>query len=314
MTGATRVEFGIYLPQVGFGPDELLTRARAAEACGFHSVWFFDHLYGPGQPDLPALEGWTLATWVLARTTSLRVGNLVLCNNFRHPALLGKMATTLDVVSDGRLELGLGSGSVEREHRQAGLPWGTTAERAERLAEALEILSSMFAGPRTSHAGRHYRIDDLPNVPGPVQRPRPPIHVGGIGPRRTMPLVARHADVWSIPTYGLGAWEASAQVLEEECERIGRDPASIRRSHEAVLVLAEDERGLVEARRQAERRYAGPGWGLDAGGYAGTPAQVIERIARAADRGITLFIFFTHDRAHPDTLELLAERVMPAFG
>ncbi len=307
------VEFGIYLPQVSFTPDQLMDRALTVEELGFNSLWLYDHLYSPGQPDLPSYEAWTLATHLLARTTRLRVGHLVLCNNFRHPALLASMASTLDVLSEGRLELGIGSGSVGAEHTEAGLPWGSAAERSERLGEALEILTRMFAGSPSTFVGTHYQVTDLPSLPLPVQRPRPPIHVGGIGPRRTLPLVARYADVWSIPTYGLADWEESSRTLETECAAIGRDPASIRRSFEGVLVLAGDDRALEEAWAKAERRYGAAGWGLEAGGFLGTPPMVTERIAQLVDQGITTFVFFTHDRADRRSLELFAEQVLPEF-
>jgi alkanesulfonate monooxygenase SsuD/methylene tetrahydromethanopterin reductase-like flavin-dependent oxidoreductase (luciferase family) len=317
LNSATRstppIQFGVYVPQVAFTYPQILERARAAEAAGFDSLWLYDHLYGPGQPELPSLEGWTLASYLLAQTTRLRVGHLVLCNNFRHPALLAKMATTLDVLSDGRLELGLGSGSVEAEHQQAGLPWGGPGPRSERLGESLEILTQMFAEGPTTFAGQHYQVTDLPNLPPPVQHPHPPIHIGGVGPRRTLPLVARYADVWNVPTYGLADWRASEERLVAECETIGRDPATIRRSHEAVLVLAEDEAALAEARAKAERRYGTEGWGLDAGGYSGTPSMVVDRIAELVEQGVSLFVFFTYDRADPKTLELFAQRVLPAF-
>jgi alkanesulfonate monooxygenase SsuD/methylene tetrahydromethanopterin reductase-like flavin-dependent oxidoreductase (luciferase family) len=308
------VEVGIYLPQVAFGRDTILDRAVMADQLGIHSLWFYDHFYGPGLPALDSFEGWTLASYVLARTQRLRVGHLVLCAGFRHPALLAKMATTLDVLSQGRLEIGLGSGSVELEHQQAGLLWGTASDRSGRLEETLEIVTRMLTQEVTSFEGRHFQVSDLPNRPGPVQRPRPPIHVGGVGPRRTLPLVARYADVWSIPTSGLADWETSQSLLDAECERIGRDPATLRRSHEAVLVLVPDESLLDEARDRALHRYPGPGWGVTEGGYVGTPAMVIDRMAAAVEKGISTFIFFAHDRGEPETLELLAEEVIPTFA
>ena len=314
MTAERAIEFGIYIPQVSFNYTDIIDRAVVAEELGFDSLWFYDHLYSPGLPDLPSYEGWTLASYVLAQTTRLRVGHLVLCNNFRHPALLGKMATSLDVLSGGRLELGIGSGSVAYEHDQTGLPWGTLPERSDRLAESLEILTRMFTGHPTTFSGTHYEVKDLPNLPPPIQNPRPPIHIGGIGPLRTMPIVARYADVWNVPTYGLSRWEESQRVLEVECAAIGRDPATIRRSHEAILVLAPDENALEVARSKAQRRYGGAGWGMDAGGYIGTPPMVIDRIREQVEKGISTFVFFTHDRAEPRTLELFAERVMPAFS
>jgi alkanesulfonate monooxygenase SsuD/methylene tetrahydromethanopterin reductase-like flavin-dependent oxidoreductase (luciferase family) len=308
-----RVEFGVYLPQLAFSYDDMLLRARCVEECGFHSLWLYDHLYGPMLPEITSLEGWTLASFLLAQTTSLRVGHLVVCNNFRHPALVAKMATTMDVCSNGRFELGLGSGSIEEEHLRTGLPWGSFAERSERLGEALQIVTDMFSHELTTFVGRHYEVHDMPNLPPPVQKPRPPITVGGVGPRYTLPLVARYADVWNVPVYGLAGWRDAEDVLEKECAAIGRDPSTIRRSHEAVLVLAPDEASLATARAKAERRYPGPTWGLEAGGYIGTPDMVIDRIAQAVDQGVTLFVFFTHDRGDPRTLELFAERVMPAF-
>jgi F420-dependent oxidoreductase-like protein len=308
------VEFGIYVPQLAFGYDDLLARARLCEEFGISSLWLFDHLYGPELPDTPALEGWTLATALLAHTTRLRVGHLVLCATFRHPALLARMATTLDVISGGRLELGLGSGSYEPEHERAGIPWGNLAYRSELLAETLEILTRMFTGEPTTFEGEHFRLADMPNLPRPIQQPHPPIHVGGIGERRTLPLVARYADVWNVPTYGLGDFAHKRDVLKAECERIGRDPASIRTSFEAVMVLAPDDQALAEQLPRAERRHAGPGWGLHEGGFIGTPPAVVDRIGALVDEGVTSFVFFTSDRAAEPTLRLFAEAVMPHFA
>jgi alkanesulfonate monooxygenase SsuD/methylene tetrahydromethanopterin reductase-like flavin-dependent oxidoreductase (luciferase family) len=238
----------------------------------------------------------------------------VACNNFRHPAVLAKMAATLDVISGGRLEFGIGSGSVAAEHEQAGLPWGSPRSRGERLGEALEIITRMFAEPAAATwEGEHYAIRDLPNLPAPVQRPRPPVHVGGAGPRFTLPLVARYADVWNVPTYALDRLTELNAALDAECRRIGRDPASIRRSVEAVLVIAPPDR-LDDALARARRHYGDPGFGLDAGGFAGTATQVSDRIAELAGAGFSSFVFFTHDRASTRTLELFAAEVMPQFG
>jgi alkanesulfonate monooxygenase SsuD/methylene tetrahydromethanopterin reductase-like flavin-dependent oxidoreductase (luciferase family) len=308
------VEFGIYVPQLGFDYAQIRDRADACEALGFHSIWFFDHLYGPELPDLPSLEGWTLATAVLAHTSRLRVGHLVLSATFRHPALLAKMATTLDVISGGRLELGLGSGSYPPEHERAGMRWGTLAERTELLEETLEILTQSFTSESVTTSGPRFPLRDFPVRPRAVQQPRPPIHVGGAGERRTLPLVAKYADVWNCPTYALGELDAKRAALARECEAIGRDPASIRLSIEAVLVLAADDAALADAQARAARRFPGPGWGLDAGGFVGTPDTVIARIRERVDQGFTFFVFFTHDRAAPETLELFAREVMPAFA
>jgi len=309
---AAGLEFGIYLPQVSLGFEQVLRRALECERLGYDGLWLYDHLYAPGLPAVGSLEPWTLATAVIARTSRLRVGHLVLCNNFRHPAVLAKMATTLDVISGGRLDLGIGSGSVMDEHDQAGLPWGSPRERSERLSEALEIITRMFGSDTTTYQGSHYAVHDLPNLPAPVQRPRPPIHIGGAGRKLTLPLVARYADVWNIPTYALDRLDELTAALDAECERIGRDPASIRRSIEAVMVVA-PARQLDEAMARARRHYGGPGYGLEAGGLTGTPQRVADRIAELAGRGFSSFIFFTHDRASTPTLELFASAVMSTF-
>ena len=308
------IRVGIYVPQLAFDYDALVERARACDALGFDSFWLFDHLYGALMPDLPAFEGWTLATALLTETERLRVGHMVLCATFRHPALLGKMATTLDVISGGRLNLGIGSGSVEREHLEAGIPWRTFAERSEILEETLEIVTRMFAGPRTTYEGRHFQVHDLPNVPAPVQQPRPPIYVGGVGARRTLPLVARFADVWNVPTYALDRLAPASAALDAACAQVGRDPAAIRRSLEAVMVVAPDAAAVDDARVGAERRFGGAGFGLEAGGYIGTPAQVADRILGHRDLGFTEFVFFLHDRATPATLELIAGEVLPRLA
>jgi alkanesulfonate monooxygenase SsuD/methylene tetrahydromethanopterin reductase-like flavin-dependent oxidoreductase (luciferase family) len=307
------VEFGIYLPQVAFSWDQVRDRAQWMDELGYHSIWFMDHLYPPMMPAVPSFEAWTLATAVLSVTERLRCGHMVLCNGFRHPALLGKMATSLDLISGGRLDLGIGSGSVEIEHHEAGIEWPSFGERTERLGESLEILARMFTGEPTTFEGKHYSVKDLPNLPPPVQSPRPPIHIGGSGPK-TLEVVARHADVWNCPTYALAELDTKLDALRAACERIGRDASSIRMSTEAVLALAPDEASLSDARALAERRFGGSGFGLEAGGYIGTPEMIVDRIRENVEKGITLFIFFTHDRGSRQTLELFAERVMPAFA
>ena len=309
-------DVGIYIPQVTGSYEEVLAQARRVEELGLGSFWLFDHLYTPMLPDRPALEAWTLATALLANTTELRVGHLVLDNNVRHPALLAQMVATLDVVSAGRLELGLGSGSVAIEHEQAGLPWGTMAERSGRLAEALAIITGLLTSgdENFTFAGEHYQVRDLPCRPGPVQRPHPPLHIGGAGPRYTLPLVAQYADVWNVPTYALGDWAKTGAALDGCCEAVGRDPATLKRSHEAVLVLAPDEASLPAARERALRRYPGEGFGVEAGGYVGTPGQVAEHMAGMVDAGIDQFVFIPYDRGRDDVLDLLAGEVLPLLA
>src|SRR5581483_7261513 len=294
-----------------FSYQGVLHRAQRCEELGIGSLWLYDHLYGPGMPDVPSLEAWTLATALLSRTEKLRVGHMVLCNQFRHPAVLAKMVTTLDQISAGRLQLGIGSGSIEDERRRMGLQWGTFAERPARLAETLEILSQSFAKQRIDFTGEHYAVRDMPIVPGPVQQPRRPIIVGGVGEKYTMPLVARYADVWNIPTYALGELEHKLSVLRSLCEDIGRDPASIVLSIEAVMALAADNAALPKVRETAERRFGVPGFGLHEGGLIGTPEAIVDRLREWQGLGFRQIVLFTHDRASDATLELFASTVIP---
>lgn len=305
------VEIGVYLPQVAFAWDELRDRVRLCDREGIHSVWFMDHLYPPGMPAVPSFEAWTTATALAAATERIRLGHLVLANGFRHPALLAKMAVTLDHASAGRLDLGIGTGSYPPEYRQFGLEFPPDGVRAARLGEALQVLKLLFTDDAPSFAGRHYRLDAAPSLPRPLQQPHPPIHVGGAGERRTLPLVARHADVWNCPTYALAELPRKLELLRAECVRIGRDPASLRVTEEAVLALVPRADQVDDARASALRRFPGPGWGVEAG-YCGTPETIVRRIEERARLGVTGFVFFLHDRAAPETIRLLAREVVTA--
>jgi len=306
----SKPEIGVYLPQMGFTYEQILHRAQRCDELGIDSLWLYDHLYGPGAPDYPSMEAWTLATALLSRTQRIQVGHMVLCNQFRHPAVLAKMATTLDQISAGRLQLGIGSGSIEDEHNRVGMDWGTFVERSERLGETLEILHQAFASEVIDFAGKHFAVRDMPIKPGPVQQPRPPIVVGGVGEKYTLPLVARYADVWNIPTYALGELEHKVSVLRSICGQIGRDPSDITLSVEAVMALAPDDGALPAVRELAEKRFGVPAFGLKEGGLIGTPPAIVDRLHELQDLGFGQIVLFTHDRGSDDTLELLASEVI----
>jgi alkanesulfonate monooxygenase SsuD/methylene tetrahydromethanopterin reductase-like flavin-dependent oxidoreductase (luciferase family) len=302
---------GVYLPQVGFAWDDLAARVVACDRAGIEAVWLMDHLYPPGMPGVPAFEAWTTATALAAMTERIRIGHLVLANGLRHPALLAKMAVTLDHASHGRLNLGLGSGSVAQEFREFGLPFEPDRVRAARLDEALTLIKRLFTEERVDFAGRHYALAGAPSLPRPVQQPHPPIHVGGAGPKRTLPIVARHADVWNCPTYALGVLPERLATLRAECVRIGRDPATLKVTEEAVLVLVARREQVDATRAAALRRFAGPGWGFEMHGYCGTPDDVLRRLEERARLGVEGVVFFLHDRGAPETIALLAREVVP---
>ncbi len=305
------IDVGVYIPQIAFRFEDLVDRAGWADELGLHSFWLMDHLYPPGLPNQPSFEAFTLAAALLARTSRIRLGHMVTCNNFRHPALVGKMVSTLEAISGGRFILGIGSGSVPAEHDQVGLPWGSFTERTERLAESLEILTSMLGQERTTFEGRHYVVKDLPNLPQPQRRPE--VLVGG-GGARTLALAARYADIWNCATYDLAHLRERVHALREACASVEREFSSIRLSLEAVLVTAETDEAVDDALALAERRYGGPGFGLTEAGFIGTPQRIAERIRAFAAEGITLFVFFLHDRGTRRTLELLGEQIVPALS
>ena len=308
------IQFGIYLPQLQMSFETIRNRVQLAERLGFHSAWFMDHLYAPGMPQVPAFEAWTTISALATVTERIRLGHLVLCNSFRHPAVLAKMATSLDVISGGRLDLGIGSGSVPDEHRMFGLPFPGIRERTERLEESIQVMKLLFTQDEASFNGKYYQLDKAPSALKPLQQPHPPFHVGGGGEKFTLPLVARCADAWNCPTYSLGELERKIEVLRTECERANRDFDTLRISEEAVLVLAPTKAALEDAVASARRRYGGAGWGLDAGGFIGTPDDIIKRIREKAALGVSLFVFFFHDRGRPETLKLFAREVAPAFA
>ena len=206
----------------------LVERWRLFEELGFDSVWDCDHFLQPSRPTGPYFEAWTLLAALAAATSRIRVGVLVSCNTFRHPYLLAKEAATVDHISGGRLEFGLGAGWYEPEHQMLGSDLPPKGELVGRFREAVEICDSLFRNDVTNYDGRYYQLRDATFRPAPLQRPRPPFTLGAHGPRM-LGVVARHADSWSSHGTVDEIRERNA-ILDEKCAEIGRDPASIRRS------------------------------------------------------------------------------------
>ncbi len=313
MSEMHRVEFGVYLPQLQSDFETIRDRVQLADRLGFDTAWFYDHLYPPHLPDVPGFDGWTLVSALAVLTEQIRLGQLVLCNGFRHPGVLAKMAITLDVISGGRLELGLGSGSYLEEFAEFGLPSSDIATRSDQLGEACEVIKLLCTQKRSTYEGQHYQLHDAPTALFPVQKPYPRIVIGGGGERRTLPLVARHADVWNCPTYSLGDVTQKIDAMRRACEAIDRDPESLVYGQQAVVVLLESEQDRDRELEIAGRRFGGDGWGLDAGGFVGTSAQVVDQIREKVELGFTQFALFFHDRGESKTLEQFARDVAPAF-
>lgn len=209
--------------------EELARRARYAEDAGFDGVWVFDHfkpLYGDARG--PCLEGWSLLSALAAATSRVRLGTLVTGVTYRHPAVLAAQAVTVDHVSSGRLELGIGGAWFEQEHRELGIPFPPVGERIARLEEAVRVLLALMTEDDVSLDGRHYALRGATYRPRPIQRPHPPIWIGASG-RRVLGVAARRADAW----HGFGSVRElgrMASILDAEAERAGRDPAAILRA------------------------------------------------------------------------------------
>ena len=196
----------------------------------FTSGWTFDHLYpSSGALTDECLDGWTTLMALLHSTRRMRGGVLVSGMAYRHPALLAKMAVSVDVISGGRLELGVGTGWNEAEFEAFGIPFGSMRERFDRLEEGLAVLEQLLTQDHTTFAGQYFTIKDGMSNPKPVQHPLP-ICVGGSGRSRTLPLVARYAHHWNSTTSDAATFAELRRALKDECERIGRDPAEIRTS------------------------------------------------------------------------------------
>jgi alkanesulfonate monooxygenase SsuD/methylene tetrahydromethanopterin reductase-like flavin-dependent oxidoreductase (luciferase family) len=292
----TRPLFGVFLPQLRMSFDTLLERTLAAEAAGFDSVWLMDHLSAPAAPEHDTFEAWTLAAALAVRTTRIRIGHLVTCDPFRHPAVLAKMAATVDVLSGGRLELGIGWGSVAEELEAFGITTEPPKARASRLRETLEIVDRMFAGEAFDYAGDHFRLAGAIGRPVPAQ-PHVPVHIGGGGKTLTMPLVRDHADWWNCPSYALDR-------IDELRPLAGAARVSVQ--HPVALVPREQDRDEVVA--TAHRRFGA--WG---GLVTGTAPEVADALTReVTDYDAEGFVLQFTDFGTPDTLARFMAEVAPA--
>jgi len=302
-----KMQFGVTLPQIKRTWDETRAAAEEFDRLGFHSVWFNDHLYGIPMPSLPIMEAWTALSAVAVVTTRVELGTLVSPVGFRNPALLAKMAATLDQISGGRVIVGLGAGWFEQEFSGYGFEFPPLRARLQQLDEAAELMRRMWTEPQVTFAGRHFRTQDAFCEPKPGRRPL--ILIGGGGEKVLLKLVVTHADIWNNLAVNQEQLGHKVEVLRQHCEKAGRDPATLRVSQQTMVVIGEND---ADAQAKVEKARAIYGGHLG-GGISGTAAQCIERINQLAAAGCELLIieFFGRDTREP--ARLFAERVMPAF-
>jgi F420-dependent oxidoreductase-like protein len=258
---------------------------RDADELGFHGVWDYDHFYGMRDPTTPSFEGWSMLAAMAKVTSRVRIGCMVTGVTYRHPAILAKMAVSVDHISSGRLEFGIGAGSHEGEHQGYGIPFPGAGTRIDMLDEACGLIRRLWTEDSVTHRGRFWTLTDALANPKPVQE-RVPIVIGGTGERKTLRVVARHADEWNFsPMQDLGPEGPSefarlSRVLDDHCEAIGRDPKEIHRSIQTAL--RPDDRAQVDASLRLLEEFEGAGAEHAVLGFASPPSHsLLESLAAA---------------------------------
>ena len=295
------VRFGIQTPQQNGSWQEIVALWREVDTLGFDSAWVFDHFLPIfSDPTGPCLEGWTSLSALAMVTQHVRLGVMVTGNTYRHPAVLAKMATTLDIISQGRLILGVGAGWFELEHKTFGIPFPSMRERLQRLDEALTVITRLWTEQRVTFDGRYYQLTDALLNPRPVQQPHPPILVGATGERVALDIVARHADIWN----GFGSPEVFARkiaVLTEHCRKAGRDPEAIEKSALLQMTLTDDPETARRVRKDNPDMLVG------------NLAEIRQQIERYIAVGVTHIILSLSAPYDYAALRRFATEVVPAF-
>jgi alkanesulfonate monooxygenase SsuD/methylene tetrahydromethanopterin reductase-like flavin-dependent oxidoreductase (luciferase family) len=282
--------FHLFLPQMRMTHEAIVERALAAEAAGFEGISFMDHLAPPMALDQDMWEAMSIAAWVLAHTSTLKVGHLVLCDSFRHPAVLARQATSLDHASHGRFELGIGWGSVPVELEVFGVGSTEAPVRVGRLAETLEILRGLWSGEVVDHHGAHFTLEGAQQLPTPTAPI--PITIGGVG-KRTLALVREHAEWWNLPIHEL-------ERLDELRGQVGDARVSV----QAMVALVPDEPSRDDVTALVRRRFGRGAMGRNLA--IGTPDELVGHFGALADRGVERFHVWFADFAPVETLERFA--------
>ncbi|MEU4713685.1 LLM class F420-dependent oxidoreductase [Micromonospora purpureochromogenes] len=299
-------------PQQGASYDQLLAVARAVEDAGYGAFFRSDHYLKMGSVsgEPGPTDAWTTLAGLARDTSRIRLGTLMTAATFRLPGPLAITVAQVDQMSGGRVELGIGTGWYAEEHTAYGIPFPTLGERFARLEEQLAVITGLWetpVGKTFDHPGRYYPVTDSPALPKPVQQPRPPILLGGMGPKRTPRLAARYADEFNLPFASIEDTVAQIARVREACAEIGRDPATMRWSNALVLCCGRDD---AEVARRAEAIGREPAE-LRENGLAGTPAELVDKIGRYAAAGSERIYLQLLDLTDLDHLELVAAEVMP---
>lgn len=297
-------------PQQGASYDDQARVARESETLGFDAFFRSDHLVriGEGDPMPGPTDSWVTLGAIARETSTIHLGTLVTSATFRPPGLLAVQVAQVDAMSNGRVELGLGTGWFDDEHHAYGIGFPPLGERFDRLAEQLEIVTEIWKTPpgeRYSFRGRHYRLDDCPALPQPVQTP-PPLIIGGVGARRTPELAARFADEFNIPFPPLEFVGEAYGNVDRACEAAGRDSSDVRRSVALVSCVGSDDAEIARRADAIERDPAE----LRENALAGTPGEVVDRLGDFAAAGVERVYLQILDLSDLDHLRLIADEVL----
>ncbi len=300
------MKLGLQVPNFTWSSDQgqlgdtFATIAERAERAGLYSFWVMDHFFQLeylGPPDNKMLEGWSALAFAAGRTNRIKLGTLVTGVTYRHPGILVKTTTTLDVLSHGRAYFGIGAAWNEAEHKGLGVPFPPLKERFERLEETLQIALRMWAGDARPFEGKHYRLERPLNSPQAVQQPHPPILIGGSGERKTLRLVAQYADWWCADIEPVEVFRHKARVLAEHCAAVGRDPAEIVHSQMTWISVEDDS---ARATRWDHLHIV-----------AGNPDEVTRELEAYRDAGVQHFQLRFMDYPSPAGLERFVGKVLP---
>ena len=293
----------------------MLALWRHIEATGWDVACVTDHFMPNTKERVgDVLECWSTLSALAALVPRLGVGTIVVGNTYRHPAIVAKMAANVDIVSGGRLLLGMGAAWQQNEHEAYGLPFGTVGERLARLDEACQVVKLLWTQDRTTFEGRYYRLQDAPCMPKPVQRPHPELMIGGGGERVTLRLVARHADHWNV-WGGPATLAHKGKILDAYCGELGRDAKALRRSANMPLLISDDRDEVAKLTAAVTRRMGFPDPLAADLLLAGSLTAVRDKLARLREAGVeTLFVpsMFLPKDPRP-LLDRFMSEVAPAF-
>ncbi len=307
--------------QEGVSWPQWLELAEAAQRGGLDALFRSDHyLSGDGRVGRGSLDAWTTLAGIAAVTSTIRLGTMVSPVTFRHPSVVANAATTVDHISGGRVELGLGAGWYDTEHEAFGFPFPATRERMDILEEQLEIVTRQWTEDEFSFSGEHYTLDRCPALPKPVQAPHPPLIMGGAGKRRSAALAARYAQEYNVTTGDPDECRAVRERLDAACEAVGRDPATLPLSVMTTSVVGADEAELVrradelaEVLGERERGRAL----VDAHAHdciIGTLPEVVEKLETLAAVGVTRVMLQHLCHADVEMVDLIGEQLVPAVA